>query len=1203
MIRLRYFATCLLCASVFHAQDPRLAQVTALAPASGGAPVGFVLGAGASQSVLIRIPSASLETSDPAPLEVTLFDRDHSILAHGTDGTIRLALAAGAYTAEVAASSALLSFPPAIEIHAQNPTGARLLNTSARVRIDASAGPALSFVVSDGFGSCRVLIRAAGPALHAFSVANPVPDPALHLTADATGAEIAANDNWATPSSPPAASAATLKGAFAQTGAFDFPGAGKDAALLVDLAPGRYTVHVRDVTGASGVALVELYEVSRDSVSATLPRTAALAAPTSTPVTIAAVAALPAAHHSADLDADFSISLLELTRVIELYNTRNGTTRTGGYRVLDGGEDGFASDSSVAPEGPAAVLTRYHSADTSRDGRIDLRELTRVIELYNFRRGTVRTGDYHSRAGTEDGFTGGALTIVTIAATKNASDESGANAGEFTITRTGETSTSLVVSYGVGGTAGNGTDFATLAGSVTIPAGATTVKLPLSPLPDLVADGSETAIVTLVTSTADYELGAQSTATVTIADSPSTLYVATLRPENTALDSIASGSATLSLSASGTLASINVSFSNLSSAEVSAHLRISPSGDFVGGVPRGQVSGSLWRLPAVGIYTSADLLAALKSGRIYIGIDTVNYPSGELKGTLIQGAGSQTFSPPVDPPAVSLTATTRTDAARFLMQATFGPKKSEVDALTGQSIDAWLNNQLALPFTSHRTATVSDRTNFGGSSSFTNFNAIYPPNRQFAWFKLALTAPDQLRQRVAFALSQIFVVSDVSLGNDNQTEPLANYYDILGNGAFGNFRTLLENVTLSPMMGIYLSSLRNAKADPVAGTTPDENFAREVMQLFTIGLSQLQPDGTLKLDGTALPIATYDQTTITEMAKVFTGWAYPSTNANAFRTAGTNYYSPMQLFTAFHEPASKTIINGIVLPANLGGTEDLRRTLDALFNHPNTAPFICQQLIQRLVTSNPSPAYIYRVAQKFVNNGAGVRGDLGAVVKAIYTDYEARSPAVASNIAFGKLKEPLLRLTGLLRTFNATAPNGRYAGLQVNVNGTPINGTTLVPAASTSITTLSAVTLSSVQTRLAEAPLRSPSVFNFFSPSYVEPGSLAAAGLVAPEFQITDATTSIDAPNFFRSFLVNPNTAAVSVAVTPDLSYEQTLLATPTVLLDHLATVLAGGNLPQATRDVIIAKLAALPASATSLDRARAAVLLVLTSPAGATQR
>jgi uncharacterized protein (DUF1800 family) len=530
--------------------------------------------------------------------------------------------------------------------------------------------------------------------------------------------------------------------------------------------------------------------------------------------------------------------------------------------------------------------------------------------------------------------------------------------------------------------------------------------------------------------------------------------------------------------------------------------------------------------------------------------------------------------PPAAPLAVSLTNITATDASRLLTQATFGPKKTEIDALTGGSVSAWIDTQLSLPASSHRSAELAewsaakaDATAAGRDPADVQNSLAY---RRRAWHQVILAAPDQLRQRMAFALSQILVVGDDPFGN-GQTEGLANYYDILVNGAFGNFRTLLENVTLNPIMGTYLSSLRNAKADPVTGTYPDENYAREVMQLFTIGLVQLQPDGTLKLDPQGLPIPTYNNTTITEVAKVFTGWGYFTTRANPpFRGTAADYINPMMLYPASHESAAKTIFNGIVIPANLGGTEDLKRMLDALFNHANCPPFISRQLIQRLVTDNPSPAYVYRVAQKFENNGSGVRGDLGAVVRAILTDYEARSPAVADDPGYGKLREPLLRFTALLRGFSATSTSGRNT---LDVYGA-----------------------------LNQGALESPTVFNFFEPGYVYPGPLAAAGLTAPEFQITNDTTAITVPNFLRDAIFKTANAAGTNYVL-NFSAEQALVGNVPALLDRLSQILAGGQLSATARTRITAALAALPATTSTLERAQTAALLVATSLDGSTQK
>ncbi len=768
-------------------------------------------------------------------------------------------------------------------------------------------------------------------------------------------------------------------------------------------------------------------------------------------------------------------------------------------------------------------------------------------------------------------------TVVTITANHPATDETGTTAGEFTVTRTGPTLTPLTINYGVGGTATNAVDYPALVGFVTIPAGAASATVALQPYADTSVENSESVVLTLAAG-GSYALGAANAATVSIADSASTLYVATLRPASGAGSSAASGLATIVLSASGTIATVNVSFSNLSSGQTGAHLfrgNSSSAGDYVRNLPLGQVTGAQWNILPTATYTSTQILDALRNGLIYVGLDTAQFPAGELRGAFLSAVGSQVFEAPTAPPAVALTNITATDAARLLTQATFGPRKSEIDALTGGSIDAWITAQMALPTTSHRTRTLAE-LEYVPITTGNSTTMPYPFHRQYAWFHNVLQGPDQLRQRVAFALSQIFVISDTVLGNQQQTEGVALYYDQLADGAFGNFRTLLEQVTLSPMMGIYLSHLRNAKADPVAGTNPDENYAREVMQLFTVGLVQLQPDGTLKLDAEGLPIPTYNQSTITETAKVLTGFSYSTTLAvNGFRRGPPNYVTPMMAFDDFHEPSQKTIIGGLVIPANLGAVQDLQRLHDALFNHANTPAFISRQLIQRLVTANPSPAYVYRVAEKFRNNGSGVRGDLGTVVRAILTDYEARSPAVTDDPGYGKLKEPLLRLTGVLRSLNAASTSGHYTS---NFNNP--------------------------DTQLAQAALRSPSVFNFFEPGYVFPGALAAAGLVAPEFQITNDTTAISVPNYLRSVIFQAATGTNAVnQTTLDLTTEQGLVSNIPALLDYLAFLLANGQLGTETRARITTALATLSATTTTLERAQSAVLLVATSPEGATQK
>lgn len=1049
-------------ASLAAQTTTRLANLSTRAPAGPGDAVltaGFVIGPGPAKPVLIRAIGPTLGSfgvtgtlADPVltlfngagvqvaindnwlPADAATFSRvgAFALPAGSRDAAIVTTLAPGNYSAQVSGQGTGTGVA-LVEVYEVGAPVTRLVNISTRARIDAGASAMIpGIVLAPEGGTRRLLVRAAGPALGAFGLgSSALADPTIAVTTVDGKTTLATNDNWGTPAAGSDVTAAIVGEASALAGAFAFPAGSRDAAVLVELAPGNYTTQVSGAppTNPAGVALVEIYDLT--------------------------------------------------------------------------------------PASPPSV---------------------------------------------------------TIAATRPATDESGATRGEFTLTRTGDTLSPLTVSYRASGSATNGTDYDRLGGVVTFPRGARTVAVQVVPLPDLQTEGLESVVLTLVAGNG-YTLPSTQQATVTIADSTATLFVATLRPESAAPDSAASGVATLLLSASGTLAAVNVSFSNLSSAETAARLRTGPTGDFVLTLPNGPVANALWTFAPTGRYTGAELLAALRAGGIAVGIDSARYPTGELRGTFVASAGSPTFTAPAAAPAVDLSRATAAAAARLLTQATFGPKRVEIDALTGQSLETWISAQLALPFTSHRTALLADVAAFGGVGN----NEISAANRMAAWFKVVLTAPDQLRQRVAFALSELFVVSDVSLGQPF-TEGLTQYYDLLGQGAFGSFRTLLENVALSPIMGNYLSHLRNAKADPLAGTSPDENFAREIMQLFTIGLHELHPDGTLRLGPDALPIPTYDLTTITEMARVFTGWAYPSANASAFRTAPADYLSPMQLFPAFHDDGAKRIVGGVSLAAGQGGARDLQQTLDALVDHANTPAFVARHLIQRLVTSNPSPAYVYRVAEKFRNNGAGVRGDLAATVRAILTDYEARSPAIATNIGHGKLKEPILRLTALLRGFDAVAPNGRYLG-----NNSAANFTNL-------------------EFPFAQAPLRSPTVFNFFSPNYVVPGPPAQAGLVLPEFEIVDTNFAISAPNFLRTAIFVTSASNTS-AVALNLTREQTLLATPEALLDHLALVLCAGSLPTNVRDRLLATLAALPANTPSLERVQTAILLLAADPLAAVQK
>src|SRR5205814_6686605 len=296
-----------------------------------------------------------------------------------------------------------------------------------------------------------------------------------------------------------------------------------------------------------------------------------------------------------------------------------------------------------------------------------------------------------------------------------------------------------------------------------------------------------------------------------------------------------------------------------------------------------------------------------------------------------------------------------------------------------------------------------------------------------AWWTNAISGQDQVRQRVAFALSETLVASLNSAGLANRPFALPTYYDVLVRDAFSNYRQLLEDITLNPAMGAYLNMLQNDKANPARGTLPNENYARELMQLFSIGLYNLNLDGSLTLSSSGFPISTYGQNEILGTAAVLTGWTFAQPGvANPVFRPPQNWRDPMINIATRHQTDAKNILNGVVIPANQTAAQDLKTTLDTIFNHPNVGPFICRQLIQRLVTSNPSPGYVYRVSSVFNDDGQGVRGDLKAVVRAILMDYDARVPLMTAQ-GLGHEREPVIRLTNLLRAFNASSPSGKFS--------------------------------------------------------------------------------------------------------------------------------------------------------------------------------
>ncbi len=377
----------------------------------------------------------------------------------------------------------------------------------------------------------------------------------------------------------------------------------------------------------------------------------------------------------------------------------------------------------------------------------------------------------------------------------------------------------------------------------------------------------------------------------------------------------------------------------------------------------------------------------------------------------------------VTPPAPP----TQQEAARFLTQATFGGTESDINALHASTYAAWLSAQTSAPVSTPTHVAWADQrlTQLQAASP----SAVLTPNQFYeSFWEQAATSPDQLRQRVKFALSQIFVVS--LIGSAVDPRGAASYYDMLGADAFGNFRTLLTDVTYHPMMGVYLTYVANTKE---SGTrTPDQNYARELMQLMTIGLYKLNPDGSQQLDGSGKPIPTYSQNDILGLAKVFTGlgWYSPAPTSLTFRGANKDpdaSIKPMLVYNQYHSTSEKDFL-GVTIPATTTADTagDIKIALDTLFNHPSVGPFIALHLIQQLVTSNPSPAYIQRVAAVFNNNGSGVRGDMAAVVTAILTDTEARDMTNVTAPGFGKLREPVVRLANWMRMFSATSFSGNW---------------------------------------------------------------------------------------------------------------------------------------------------------------------------------
>lgn len=544
------------------------------------------------------------------------------------------------------------------------------------------------------------------------------------------------------------------------------------------------------------------------------------------------------------------------------------------------------------------------------------------------------------------------------------------------------------------------------------------------------------------------------------------------------------------------------------------------------------------------------------------------------------GGGDGGTTPPPTPAPVLSDA----DAAKLLTQATFGPTDAEIDSVKSLGYAGWINAQLALQSSSH----LAYADNRLAQLRLTNPTATLGANQFYESFWLySATGQAQLRERVKLALSEIFVISLTDANID--VRGAASYYDMLGANAFGNYRTLLEQVSLHPMMGVYLTHLANQKEDPATGRTPDENYAREVMQLMSIGVQELNVDGTVRRDANGAAIPTYTPSDISNLARVFTGFSwYAATPTNSTfggggRTADS-YVRSMILYPQYHSTSAKTFL-GVTLPAgSTDGVAELKTALDTIFNNVNVPPFICKQLIQRLVTSNPSPGYVSRCSTAFINNGSGIRGDLAVVVRTILLDAEARDINSTSSATFGKVREPVIRMTNWMRAFGATSVSGNYL-----LNSTSANSS------------------------LGQSALASPSVFNFFRPGYIPPNTrLGAQNLLAPEFQIVDEVTVAGYANTMQTAIGTG--IGTGADVRSAYTREVAIASDANALADRMSRMLLYGQMSSTLRARIVESVnsIAVPAATGSnqatidtalLNRSRLAVYMTMVSPEYLVQR
>ncbi|HRJ09344.1 MAG TPA: DUF1800 family protein [Prosthecobacter sp.] len=529
----------------------------------------------------------------------------------------------------------------------------------------------------------------------------------------------------------------------------------------------------------------------------------------------------------------------------------------------------------------------------------------------------------------------------------------------------------------------------------------------------------------------------------------------------------------------------------------------------------------------------------------------------------------------------------RSQAARFLTQASFGPTLEDIEQVQSLGFEGWINAQRAASPTLHSDYIRSiwqDMMTQRANPNYVRSEVVagedrdpflFGGNMKTAFARAAIQGPDQLRQRVAFALSQILVTSRRDANLENRCLGMADYYDIFVRHAFGSYHDILMEVTLHPVMGRYLSHVGNQKARPEINQYPDENYAREVMQLFTIGLWRLNPDGTRQLDSQGQPIPTYSNAEITQLARVLTGLWFGGHYWGGGGWTETDYATPMTMHADRHDFGKKTLLDGFVIPArtptHAEAMRDIQDAIRHLFEHPNTAPFVSRQLIQFLVTDNPTPAYVARVATVFTSDDYGQRGNLFSVVRAILLDPEARGPSRPAD--YGRLKEPVIRAIALGRAFGMKqVPDLLWWDWNDFYNDS------------------------------RQEPGYSPSVFNFYRPDYRAPGLLTQQGKAGPVFQITDSYSSISFPNRLWQMVMEGFSYWEEYRFPIDLSRERSLAAQPERLVDHLNTLFCAGEMTRGTRALILQAVNAIPAAETAA-RARVAAYLALVCPEGAVMR